>query len=52
MKDLWIVIWTGGFLGGEQWRAFPTKKRAVQWARMAGVYRMARIEKTGKDVES
>jgi len=49
MKTQWIVSWKGGFLhSGEQFRAFPTKKRAEQWARMAGVYSIAKI---GKELE-
>ena len=47
MKNHWVVIWAGGFLGGEQRREFPTRARAIQWARQAGVFDDCRIEKIG-----
>jgi hypothetical protein len=45
MRTVWIVSWDGGFLAGEQRREFPTQERAIQWARQAGVYSIAKIGK-------
>lgn len=47
MKPLWIVTWTGGLLAGElpQAREFPTRTRAKQWARMAGVGKAAKLHR-------
>ena len=47
MKPLWIVTWTGGLLAGElpQAREFPTRTRAKQWARQAGVASKAKLHR-------
>ena len=47
MKPLWIVTWTGGLLAGElpQAREFPTRARAKQWARQAGVASKAKLHR-------
>jgi hypothetical protein len=46
MSATWIVRWPGGaFCPREIARTFPTKRRAVEWARMAGVYSRATIER-------
>ncbi len=46
MKPSWIVRWSGGlFCPREMARTFPTKRRAIEWARMAGVYNRATVSK-------